>query len=156
MSRMASIVAVALVAVVGTGACGGGETPDRPSDCTEEEFFDERNRRCTPCPAVEPPDCPEGCGYRVFERDNGCEDAKCAPNCDLCPVGEKYAEEEAVCRPCPDRPNCDELDCDGELRIEGSFRAPCPPTSAYACGACTSPTEGCASSDDGTCVDSSE
>lgn len=136
-------------------ACGGSSN-DRPSDCTEFEFFNERNKQCTPCPAVDPPDCPEGCGYEIHDRDNGCRAARCDPGCDLCEVGEQYSEEDGLCRACPGAPDCSSFDCEGALRIEGEFRAPCPPQSAYACGGCEHPEEGCVADDDGMCTDESD
>jgi len=157
MGRLAQIGGAVLLFAGLVAGCGRAEVPDRPSDCNEDEFFEQSSKQCISCPAVEPPeDCPDGCGWRVFEGENGCERAECAPDCDLCSTGSRFAEEDGVCEPCPGRPDCDELNCRGELRIEGTFRAPCPPPSAYACGECSSPREGCGLGDGGACVDPQE
>ncbi|MFB6373485.1 MAG: hypothetical protein ABEN55_10300 [Bradymonadaceae bacterium] len=148
------LVAVAL-AVVGA-ACGGSSGQDRPQDCRASEFFNESTKRCTPCPAVTPPDCPDGCGWEVYERDSGCAAARCAPNCRFCEVGKRYDEETGLCERCPGAPNCQELSCDGELRAKGSYAGPCPEPSAFACGQCSDPKSGCAVGDNGQCVDSED
>jgi hypothetical protein len=89
----------------------------------------------------------------VTTAENGCRIARCSPDCDVCPVGEQFSEEKAVCEACPGAPDCSQFGCEGSIRVEGSFRAPCPPASAFACGMCQNPEDGCVADDAGMCID---
>ncbi len=150
----ASFVSLLVVGLVGLAACG--EATDRPQDCRESEFYNQQTGRCVSCPAISPPECAEGCGWEVYEGDNGCKRARCAPECRTCEVGSRYSREEGVCEPCPGRPDCDELTCEGELRVVGEYRGACPDPSAFACGECRRPGQQCGVDEDGNCVDPDE
>jgi hypothetical protein len=132
-------------------ACGGAE--ERPQDCTDDEFYNDQAGRCVACPAVQPPTCGPGCGFEISTDDRGCEVAECRPQCDTCEPGNYFDDDTAACEPCPGVPDCSQFDCDGALRVDGSFEGACPPPSLYSCGECTDPEAGCQAGDQGQCVD---
>lgn len=142
-----ALLVVAMLAM----ACG--EASDRPEDCRASEFFNEGTGRCTACPVISPPECPEGCGWEVFEGDNGCKQARCEPECRTCDIGQRYSKQRGLCEPCPGVPDCQKLACDGELRVEGGYRGACPKPSKFTCGECSQPNDECAVGTEGGCVD---
>jgi len=144
-------IVVATLALATVVACGNDR--DRPQDCRSDEFYNESTQRCSPCPAVSPPDCPEGCGWEVYERDNGCTASRCEENCRFCREGQRLNEETGLCERCPGAPDCDAMACDGGLRVEGSYAGPCPAPEAFACGDCSHPRDGCAVGDQDQCID---
>lgn len=142
-----------LVVAAGLAWAPGCGSRDRPGDCTPHEYFNERTKRCTSCPAVEVPSCKPGCGYEIVEDERGCPSAECRPACDLCAVGERFSEESSQCEACPGVPDCQVFGCEGELQVTGSFEGACPPVAAYACGECETPEDGCVANEDDQCVD---
>lgn len=147
---------VLLVPCFGGLACGGGAPKDRPADCRDDEFYNERTKRCTSCPAVSPPDCARGCDYTIDEDERGCPMARCQTGCRQCPEGETYSTETGVCERCPGAPDCASLACEGELTLEEDEGRACPGAEAYACGECRHPERGCVADESGACVDRQE
>ena len=80
-------------------ACG--DPTDDPEDCTSNEFFDPGDKRCKTCPAVDEPDCGDGCGFTVETDEQGCPVAECDLTCAPCPTGTSYSEETLQCEPDP-------------------------------------------------------
>ncbi|MFB6262596.1 MAG: hypothetical protein ABEL76_03060 [Bradymonadaceae bacterium] len=145
--RRAVAVVPMVAMLLGTG-CGASR--DQPGDCRSDEFYNESTRRCISCPVVTPPTCRSGCGYRITTDGRGCPKAVCRDTCDACPEGERYSEDRGMCVSCPEPPDCGALSCEGELVVEPSTVGVCPD---YACGECTAPYRGCASDEQGTCID---
>ncbi len=93
--RLMVMAAVGMMAL----GCGGSEREvrDRPEDCTQDQYFDEGRERCRSCPAVEEPECKQGCGLDV-ERDHlGCPYLICEVGCPGCEEGERWNAEEERC-----------------------------------------------------------
>lgn len=86
-------VAVGLLLVMGCGS----EIRDRPQDCRENQYFDESQRRCRTCPAVQEPECRPGCELEVGEDQRGCPVLRCEPLCQGCEVGEVWDGELEAC-----------------------------------------------------------
>ncbi len=146
------LIGVVMVVLTAAG-CGGNEPSDRPSDCTGDEYFNQRTERCQPCPVYDKPSCKPGCGFEITEDRNGCPRPTCDSECDTCGPGAFYAVEQGACQRCPETPNCRQYDCEGELRVTEPYSSTCPPPDTYACGACTRPEQGCTTGEQGQCVD---
>ncbi|MEZ4459664.1 MAG: hypothetical protein R3E66_08005 [bacterium] len=67
--------------VVIFAAFGCGEPTDDPQDCTQNEYFDDAKQLCETCPAVEEPECRDGCGYTVTKDERSCPIAVCNDVC---------------------------------------------------------------------------
>ena len=67
--------------LVGLIACGT-EPTDRPQDCRENQWFDEAQRRCRTCPAVEEPECRPGCEPEVVRDQRDCPVLRCQEICE--------------------------------------------------------------------------
>lgn len=146
-----------VLSMVWFAGCGGGAPKDRPSDCTDQEFYNSQTKRCTSCPAIDPPECARGCDYVVEEDDRGCPTARCGEGCRQCPVGESYSTTTGLCESCPEAPDCESMSCQGEIRLEEGEGRACPGAEAYACGQCLEPEKGCTADDEtGECVDRDE
>lgn len=85
--------AAAVLVVWGCGA----EATDRPEDCRDGQYFDEARELCTSCPAVQEPQCREGCGLEIFSDQRGCPVARCEAGCEGCAEGEVFEQSSNQC-----------------------------------------------------------
>lgn len=89
-------------------ACGDGT--DDPADCNADQYYNEATGRCTVCPAIEEPQCQEGCGFSIDRDDRGCPVARCSATCDLCGEDEVFSEESLSCEAVDASNNSEEPD----------------------------------------------
>ncbi|RAL22937.1 hypothetical protein DL240_08575 [Lujinxingia litoralis] len=75
----------------------GSEATDRPEDCHQGEYYDEAGEKCISCPAVQEPQCREGCGLEIVQDQRGCPLARCESGCEGCADGEVYDESSLQC-----------------------------------------------------------
>jgi hypothetical protein len=75
-----------------------GVTEDS-GDCESNEFYDGALEICRACPALELPECPDGCGISIETPSRGCAIAEC--NCEECDTNEFYNPETVACESCP-------------------------------------------------------
>ncbi len=71
----------ALVVLGALGILGCGEPTDDPEDCSKNEFFDDSKQLCQTCPAVDEPECRDGCGYTIQDDERSCPIAVCDDVC---------------------------------------------------------------------------
>ncbi|TXD38335.1 hypothetical protein FRC98_05420 [Lujinxingia vulgaris] len=93
MSVKKWMLAAAVLLMVGCGA----EATDRPEDCRQGEYYNEANEECMTCPAVQEPQCREGCGLEIFDDQRGCPVARCESGCEGCADDEVYEESTNQC-----------------------------------------------------------
>lgn len=97
--------AAAMLLATALASLGGcGTASDNPSDCSNDEFFDEASQLCTACPATVQPQCEAGCGFEVVQDSRGCPVAQCQQKC-VCGSGEYFSEQTFSCQKCAEATN---------------------------------------------------
>ncbi len=95
LKRWAWLLVTAMV--LGLVGCGSSEVRDRPSDCRDDQFFDERRELCRSCPAVEEPTCLSGCDVVVGSDRRGCPVLRCEALCQGCDEGQVWDGQAEAC-----------------------------------------------------------
>ncbi len=79
---------------------GCTEVTQSAEDCTDNQFFDLNAGLCRTCPSLEPPSCPDGCGFSLETDERGCQEAVC--DCEVCQEGQFFDDDVLACVECPE------------------------------------------------------